>query len=48
LVSKFKKPNNSGELYFMLPDTCAVKPLISISRKKMNQNTLNKMKQKIY
>jgi hypothetical protein len=32
LVSKLKKLNNSGVLYFMLLDTCAVKPLLSISQ----------------
>jgi len=35
------------QYYFMLLDTCAVKPLISISQNRMNQNTLKKMKHKL-
>ncbi len=41
-----KKPNYSGELYFMLLVTCAAKPLASISRNSMNQNTSMKNNRK--
>jgi hypothetical protein len=34
--------NISGELYFMLPVTCAVKTLISISQNRINQVTSNR------
>ncbi len=41
-----KKPNYSGELYFMLLVTCVAKPLVSLSRNRMNQNTLMKNNRK--
>jgi hypothetical protein len=37
-----KNPNYSGELFFMLLVICVAKPLVSISRNGMNQNTLPK------